>query len=65
MMGKFKVKIVFEHDYEDCGEPVQEDVVAEYPIDEIVGDKVLYLPATNKMKRDLLKWIKKEEENDS
>lgn len=63
MNGKFKVKLVFERDYEDCGEPLDETVIAEYPIDEIVGDKIKYLPATNKMKRDLLKYLKGNEDD--
>lgn len=61
----YKVMLVYEHEYEDCGEPTQLDIIAEYPIDEIKGDKVMYLPATNKIKKDLLTYIKRSDEDDT
>lgn len=57
-MAGFKVVLVYEHEYEDCGEPNMYDVIAEYPINEIKGDKVMFLPSSNKIKKDLLNYIK-------
>lgn len=60
-MAGFKVVLVYEHEYEDCGEPNVFDVIAEYPISEITGNKIKFLPSSNRIKKDLLTHLKGED----
>lgn len=59
MAHGFKVLLVYEHEYEDCGESTEQDIIAEYPIDEVKSGKVKFLPPTNLLKRDLLAYVNK------
>jgi hypothetical protein len=54
MAHKFKILLICEHH----GEPVQQEVIAEYQIEEVKGSKIRFIPSSNRIKKDILTYLK-------